>query len=327
MGILCTVSRGGYTESFHVAYAVAVDEAGEILLSCGDPDYLTYIRSSLKPFQAAAALDAGAHEAAGFSSEELALMCSSHNGEEVHVNTAESMLNKIGLDASAYECGKHPPYHRETRYQHLKDGVEWTALNNNCSGKHAGMLSLAKKLGADPKGYTEKDHPVQKKIFEKLSEITGQNDFPTGIDGCSVPAPIMSLKTVAGLFQKLAAGTDPSLHKLFDAMSSHPYLIGGEKRFDTDFINVMKGRAVAKVGGEAIRGIGIKTEDGKSIGIAVKILDGAQRPAPAALIAVLDQLGILSEKESEALSDYSTIKLTNHRNIRIGDITAEIKKS
>lgn len=325
MGILCKVSRGGYTESIHVAYAVAVDAKGDIIFSSGDSDYITFIRSSLKPFQASAALDAGVTESAGFSQEELALMCSSHNGEEIHVQTAKSMLNKLGLDESAYECGKHPPYDRNTRYQLLKDGKEWSASNNNCSGKHAGMLSLAVKLGVDPAGYTENGHPVQKKIFKKLSDLTKIKDFPTGIDGCSVPAPMLSLKTIAGLFQQLASGYDPSLETLYNAMTSHPYLVAGEKRFDTDFITAMKGRAVTKVGGEAIRGIGVQTENGEAIGIAVKVLDGTQRAAPVATMAVLHHLNLLTEKESDALSGYTVSKLTNHRKIHIGDITAEIQ--
>ncbi len=325
MGILCKVSRGGYTESIHVAYAVAVDAKGAIIFSSGDPDYITFIRSSLKPFQASAALDAGAPESAGFSQEELALMCSSHNGEDIHVQTAKSMLNKLGLDLSAYECGKHPPYDRNARYQLLKDGIEWTALNNNCSGKHAGMLSLANKLGVDHKGYTNKEHPVQKKIFEKLTDLTGLNDFPTGIDGCSVPAPMLSLKTIAGLFQQLADGNDPSLATLFKAMTAHPHLVAGEKRFDTDFITAMKGRAVTKVGGEAIRGVSIQTENGETIGIAVKVLDGTQRAAPVATMAVLSHLNLLTKKESDALSGYTVSILSNHRKIEIGDITAEIQ--
>ena len=82
MPISCRVTRGDFTESIHVAFAVIVDGEGQIVFSTGDPHYLTCIRSSLKPFQAAASVKAGAVDAAGFDEKELALMCASHKGED-----------------------------------------------------------------------------------------------------------------------------------------------------------------------------------------------------------------------------------------------------
>ena len=106
MPILCRVTRGDLTESIHVIFATVVDDSGAVIYSSGDSNYLTCIRSSLKPFQAAASIKAGAVDAAGFNDDEIALMCASHFGESVHVKTAESMLNKLGYTVDNYECGR-----------------------------------------------------------------------------------------------------------------------------------------------------------------------------------------------------------------------------
>ena len=122
MPIICKVTRGALTESFHVVFAVAVDETGQTVYSTGDPNYLTCIRSALKPFQAAAAVKTGAVDEANFSDKEIALMCASHTGEEIHVNTAQSMLGKIGLTLDDFECGIHPPSDTASHHKLIKDG-------------------------------------------------------------------------------------------------------------------------------------------------------------------------------------------------------------
>jgi len=169
---MCKIFRGKFIESIHVVYAVVVDGKGQIVKNWGDPNYLTCVRSSLKPFQASASVVARATEAAGFTSEELALMCASHNGEDVHVKTAQGMLRKLGYDISNYECGRHLPYDKETKTQLIIHSINPSPLHNNCSGKHAGMLCLSKHLKTDPKGYTNPAHPVQKSIMVQVKKYS-----------------------------------------------------------------------------------------------------------------------------------------------------------
>ena len=258
MGIMCRVMRGDFIESMHVAYAVVVDGDGLIVKNWGDPNYITCIRSSLKPFQASAAVLEGATEAAGFTSEELALMCASHNGEEMHVTTAQGMLEKLGYDISYYECGSHAPYDQNAKFELIRNSNDPTPLHNNCSGKHAGMLCLAKHLGASPFGYTQVDHPVQQAIIKQIKKYSELDDFPLAVDGCSAPVPFMPLYNIALMYQKLASGEHGDMNVLYEAMISHPMLVAGTNRFDTDFILALDGRAVTKVGGEAVRGLGIR---------------------------------------------------------------------
>ena len=325
MPILCRVTRGELTESIHVAFAVAIDETRQPFYSTGDPQYLTCIRSSLKPFQAAASVKAGAVDAAEFNDEELALMCASHKGEKIHVKTAQSMLTKLGLTVDDYECGSHFPSDTLTRHRMIKEDKEAQPLHNNCSGKHAGMLALAKHLGQGTANYIKKDHPVQRTILEYVQDITGLETIPTEIDGCSAPTPFMTLETIAGMFQTLAAGNEPELKRVFKAMCSCPDLVGGSNHFDTNFIKALTGRGVTKVGGESVRGIALKTQDKGSVGIAIKILDGNFRALPVATMKLLEHLELLTEEELQNLDKFRTKILKNHNQIEIGRIEAHVE--
>ena len=318
MNLYCNVKRGGNIESRHEVYALAIDEDGKIIFSTGNPDYFTCIRSSLKPFQASAAILEGATESAGFTNEEIALMCASHNGEEIHVKTAKAMIDKLELNVSYLECGCHPPYDVDARNRAREIG--FTPFHNNCSGKHSGMLSLAIKLGAKTNNYVSYNHPVQQKIFEQLKRLTGKNNFSYGVDGCSAPTPFLTLKEIAKLFQVFGLNKFPELTTTYNAMAEHPYLIAGKDRFDTDFNKTMNGRGITKVGGEAIRGMVIKTAKYGVVGIAQKILDGNQRANETAIMTILDHLDLLQAAEKEKLQKYKTKKLFNHSKIYIGDI-------
>ena len=323
MVIKCEVHRNTEIESVHQVYGVAVDSNGKILFSSGDPHYITCIRSSLKPFQTSVCVETGAADAFGFTDKELAVMCASHNGEKIHTSTISGILGKIDIDSSYYKCGVHSPYDKKTKITIFRDGKDFNSLHNNCSGKHAGMLATAKHLGCDLNEYLQSQHPVQQKIVSALEQYTEQSGFVFGTDGCSAPTPFLSLYGIAILYQKLASGNYPVLSRLYDAMVKHPYLVAGRERFDTDFMEAMSGRAVTKVGGEGVRGLGIRQKNGNVFGIALKVLDGNQRANPVATMLLLDQLKLLTESESQKLEKYEKTKLLNHRKIHVGNITAK----
>ena len=324
MPISCRVTRGDFTESIHVAFAVIVDSEGQIIYSTGDPHYLTCIRSSLKPFQAAASVKIGAVDAAGFDKKELALMCASHKGEKIHVDTALSMINKLGLKIDDFECGSHYPSDTDSRHKMIRENELATALHNNCSGKHAGMLALAKYLEAETKGYINEQHLVQKTILEYVAELSGESDIPTETDGCSAPTPFMTLKMIAEIFQGLASCKRPELKKVYDAMVAYPELVGGTNHFDSMFIGALDGRGITKVGGESVRGISLNTEKYGPIGVSIKILDGSFRAMPLAVMKLLEHLELLSEHEKNKLHKFRTKKLTNHNGIQVGHIEAHV---
>ena len=210
MPILCRVTRGDLTESIHVIFATIVDDSGSVIYSSGDSNYLTCIRSSLKPFQAAVSIKEGAVDAAKFEDNEIALMCASHLGEDIHIKTAGSMLKKIGYTADNYECGIHPPADITSRHDLIQSKIKPNPLHNNCSGKHAGMLSLAKHLTGECKGYIKSEHPVQKTIYKYLQKYTGIQDIPMETDGCSAPTAFFTMETIAKLYQIFATDKYPS---------------------------------------------------------------------------------------------------------------------
>ena len=324
MAISCRVTRGDLTESIHVAFAVAVDQNGQVFFSSGDPHYLTCIRSSLKPFQAAASIKSGAIDSAKFSDAEIALMCASHQGEEIHINTARSMLEKLNLTVEDYECGSHLPSNKTVRHSMIRKEIMASAIHNNCSGKHAGMLALGMHLGKGINGYIEEGHPVQKTISNYVREISGLEEIHYEVDGCSAPTPFFTLETIANMFQQLGSGENPELERVFDAMVSYPLLVGGTNNFDSLFIKALGGRGVTKVGGESVRGIALKTKEHGPIGIAIKVLDGNFRALPIATMKFLEHLELLTDEERKKLSQYSTKILKNHNNIEIGKIEAYI---
>ena len=325
MPILCRVTRGDLTESIHVIFATVVDDSGGVVYSTGDSNYLTCIRSSLKPFQAAASIKAGAVDDAGFSEDEIALMCASHLGEKIHVNTAKSMLKKLGYTSEAYECGAHPPADISSRHKLIQLGMKPTPLHNNCSGKHAGMLSLAKYLVGEPKGYINPDHPVQKAIRNLLQDYTGIEEIPMEVDGCSAPTSFFTLDTIARLYQILSSGKYYELERAYNAMVSYPYNVAGKGHFDTKFIEALRGKGVTKGGGESVRGIAMRDRDGKNLGIALKVLDGNARAMPIATLKLLEHLDLLTKVELSKLDEFRKRDRKNCREKKIGQIEVYIE--
>src|ERR687892_543601 len=105
------VRRGARVESQHrVGYAVA-DPDGGLMEAAGDVDQEVFPRSAIKPLQALALVESGAADRFAVSERELALACASHSGEPEHVRLVQGWLARLGLDASALECGAHPPLH------------------------------------------------------------------------------------------------------------------------------------------------------------------------------------------------------------------------
>ena len=147
--ILAQVIRGETVESIHRGHLIVVDGAGKTLYSLGNPETVTFWRSSAKAFQAIPFLRNGAADAFGYTESEIALACGSHSGERIHVETAAKMLERIGLSETDLQCGAHPPFDEKRAAEMLKSGEEPTQLHNNCSGKHAAMLAYTKHANAD----------------------------------------------------------------------------------------------------------------------------------------------------------------------------------
>jgi len=335
---LVQVTRGGISESRHRGHIVAVEPGGRIVAQLGGPETLTYLRSSAKPHQALPLITSGAADHFGFTEKEIALACASHSGEAIHTEVAASMLKKIGLGANALKCGTHEPFSPEVTRQLREKGEEPNVLQNNCSGKHAGMLALALHLGALIETYDEPTNPVQLEIGRAVSQFSEVpiEDIAVGIDGCGVPVFGVTVKAMALMYAKLVAPpadfddeTRIACARIVSAMTTYPELIGGTSdRLDTEIMRAAKDRLISKVGAEGVYTVGVFPceEWPRGFGLALKIEDGDDhRARPTVVIESLRQLGILADESLEAVSRYAFFPIRNRRGDVVGEVSAEFK--
>lgn len=314
--VLVDVTRGGIVESFHRGSYAVMDASGALLASGGTIDEMVFPRSAIKAFQCLPLLEEGAIEKLGLVAEEIALACSSHSGEARHVGVAESMLRKSGHSAEDLECGAHWPIAEDAMHEMVKLGQVPSALHNNCSGKHAGMLALAHLLGAPSAGYVEPEHPVQRRIAKTISRLCDcdLSKQACGIDGCSVPTWAIPLGNLAAGFARFCSSENTLAQHIIHAVRAHPYLVAGRERFDTLLMRKVP-RAFVKTGAEGVYGACVPHA---GIGIALKIDDGASRASQLAIAAVLAKLDVWTESESEQLKELCDGALLNRRGIEIG---------
>lgn len=321
--------RGGAVESRHEVIAAVAGADGRLLWRVGDPDAcLTYLRSSAKPLQALPAVEAGTLEAFGYDARCLALMCASHSATTLHTALVAEMLRRAGLGPADLQCGAHWPYHEATADALRRRGERPTALDSNCSGKHAGMLAFARHLGADLATYRRPDHPVQQRIRRAVADMTGVDEtaIQTAVDGCGVPVFGVSVRAMATAFARLAAptalapGRETAVRAIVAAMTAYPDLVGGPGRFDTVLMESLRGRVLAKTGAEGVQCLAVPE---LGLGIALKVADGAARATGPAALRILDALGVLGEPERLALASYGQPVLKNVAGDAVGEIRAE----
>jgi L-asparaginase II len=318
--VIAEVTRGGIVESRHTgAYAVS-DAAGRIIASAGDIDHAVFPRSAIKAFQCLPLVESGAADNFGFSEEELALVCASHTGEPRHVEAARAMLAKAGNNEHQYECGAHWPGAVEARHALVRKGVEPSAIHNNCSGKHAGMLALARHLGVEPRNYSLRNHPVQIAMAKAIAMKCDcdLDAAPCGIDGCSVPTWAFPLRHLALGFARLCAPGDSAASRIIAAVRAHPFMVGGSGRFDTILMQSVP-RAFIKTGAEGVYCAAIPHA---GLGVALKCDDGAGRAAEVAIASILASLEVWRAEERLKLMDLARHPLSNWRKLPVGELHA-----
>jgi L-asparaginase II len=330
---LAAATRGypdtGYAvENIHYGSVAVVDLSGRLLFCAGDPDFMTFTRSSLKPFQALPLLLADGPARLGLTRAEVALLCASHSGEDRHVAAVEGILDKIGLSDSHLECGCATPLYYDAVGLPAPIDRRWRSVHHNCSGKHSGFLAWCRLHGAPTAGYVNPAHPLQRAIRALLSDCVqmNENQLPSGIDGCSAPNYALPLARLAHLYARLAqGGADPklggALGDLFDAMTQHPHMVSGEARTDLAWMTAGGGDWVAKIGADAVQAIGVRSA---GIGIAIKVADGNSRALHPATYAVLDQLGLLDQARRAHLDTYRATPIRNARGTVAGEVRAVV---
>lgn len=332
--ILAKVIRGETVESIHRGHIIVLDGDGNEIFSLGNPDFVTFFRSAAKPFQAIPFLLSGAAENFGFSEKEIALACASHSGEKIHIETAEKMLNKIGLSEADLRCGSHYPFHLESTHNLIRADEKPNQFHNNCSGKHSAMLAFSKQIGADLQTYEKLENPIQQQILGTIIQFTDipKDEIKFAIDGCAAANFAVSLRGMARSFAKLVfppKDFDDELReacrRIVSAIMAYPELIGGTERLDTLVMQAAHGKMICKVGAEGLWLCGILPSPRwkRGLGIALKVEDGEDlRARTVAGIELLRQLEILDEDD---LRELSPMPIKNWRGDLVGRAESNLK--
>ncbi len=293
---LAAVVRGPLVESVHLGHLVVTDPDGDVVAAVGDPHVRIWPRSSLKPLQAVACLQAGLELGTGDHPDDderalLALAAASHSGEERHLDGALRLLARAGLGASALRNTPDVPYGVEAAAAWRAAGYGPSSLAQNCSGKHAAMLATCVAAGWDTGSYLDVGHPLQRQVRATVADLGVSAHNLTTVDGCGAPLHSLPLSGLARAFGTIAAAPvrapGSAEAAVARAMSAHPEMVGGTGRDVTRLMAGVPG-LVAKDGAEGVYGAGLP--DGR--GIALKVADGASRPRAVVLVAVLRALGV-----------------------------------
>ncbi|MGV3493320.1 MAG: asparaginase [Ramlibacter sp.] len=301
---LVQTTRGGTLECLHFGALAVADATGHVRAAAGDPHWVTFTRSTLKPLQALPFVQGGGARQFGLTSANLALLCASHNGEAMHVREVDEILGKAGVTYRRLQCGCHAPKSGEMGPPAAADGPV-DERHHNCSGKHSGFLAYCVQHGYALETYLEPSHPLQQAIRRHVADAVGldEGQMPMGIDGCSAPNYAMPLAHLARGFARLAGGARDArfgegFALLADAMSQHPELVSGTGRNDAAFMRAGRGDWVTKVGADGVQVVASRS---RGEALALKISDGNKLALYAATVEALDQLGWLDARQREEL--------------------------
>ena len=322
MEILAYSYRGPLKDLSYTGSVAVVNSEGKLLYYAGDPQKVAYLRSSAKPMQAMCALESGAVDAYGLKEEELAVLCSSHSGEEFHVKAIRSILAKAGLDESYLQCGVHVPLNQKAAQALEQRGEAPGQIHNNCSGKHTGMLITAKYLGEDLQTYYKPEHNVQRRMLNKIADLCQYDPakIVIGIDGCGVPVHALPLDHAAWAAAKLSRPETlgekaPLVERITSAMMTYPKMVSGTGRFDAVLMSTFPDSIFSKAGADGYEIVGIKD---KGLGIAVKADDGNTDIRSMVVVETLRQLGYVTKENEQAFEKIVRKEVYNHKKELVG---------
>jgi len=345
--LIFQLTRGDIVESQHFGAIAVMEPSGRMVAWYGDPQLVTFTRSSAKPLQALPFLENGGMSYYGLTLQEVALLCASHSGTDAHVAIVRSIQAKTGVSEADLMCGTHIVYDRQTAEAMRERGEALTPNRHNCSGKHTGMLAYSRMLGIqtgrDHMAYIDANHPVQRKILSTLAEMSDlmPEEIHIGIDGCSAPNFALPLHSTALAFARLcqpdglAEKRAKTCHLITKAMITYPDMIGGPDNFDTSLMQAAQGRVICKGGAEGFQAFGIMPGAIKpgspALGVAFKISDGDLKghnfPAgdprghvrPAVTLEILHQLGVFEAQDLEKLAEFGPeFPVENWRKLKVG---------
>ena len=290
------VTRSNFTESVHHGVAVLINSSGEVLKEWGNSDILIYPRSALKPIQSLNLYKDGVAEGLNLSDDFIALTTASHHAENIHQKMINNWLKKINLKEKHLSCGPSWPWNIKDQFKaHTRYKIK-RRIFHNCSGKHCGHLAVSKYKNLPIKNYQNKNHPIQKDLIKLIEDLSKYKIKNIGVDGCTLPNPLIPLKKFAFAAAQLADYKKLNEHsaiakRIFDSCVKFPEIAGGSKSVNSILTKLSKRRAFVKNGAE---GVFVAIIPEKKSALAVKIIDGTARAAEVAIAGLISQLKIIN---------------------------------
>ena len=313
------VTRSNFTESVHHGVAVLINSSGEVLKEWGNSDILIYPRSALKPIQSLNLYKDGVAEGLNLSDDFIALTTASHHAENIHQKMINNWLKKINLKEKHLSCGPSWPWNIKDQFKaHSKYKVK-RKIFHNCSGKHCGHLAVSKYKNLPIKNYQNKDHPIQKDLIKLIEDLSKYKIKNIGVDGCTLPNPLIPLKKFAFAVAQLADYKKLNEYstiakRIFDSCVKFPEITGGSKSINSILTKLSKGKIFVKNGAE---GVFVAIIPEQKSALAVKIIDGASRAAEVAIAGLLSELKIIN---NEKINKIKKIPIKNSANQIIGSM-------
>ncbi len=295
------VTRSNEVESVHYGTAVLINSSGEVLKEWGNSDLLIYPRSALKPIQSLNLYKDGVAEGLKLSDEYIALTTASHHAEDLHQKMITEWLEKININEDKLCCGADWPWNMDDKFKANLKYKKKRRIFHNCSGKHCGHLAVSKYKDLPIENYNQNNHPIQKELINLIQNLSNFKIKNIGIDGCTLPNPLIPLKKFALAaakivdYKSLNEASDIA-KRIFDSCVKFPEITGGSKSVNCALTKLSKGKAFFKNGAE---GVFVAIIPEQKSALAVKITDGAARAAEVAIAGLISELKIIDEDQIE----------------------------
>jgi len=297
------VTRSDFAESIHYGAAVLINSDGKILKEWGNSNILIYPRSALKPIQSLNLYKDGVAEALNLSDKLIALTTASHHAETIHQRMVNDWLKKMNLNENHLSCGPSWPWNKKDQFEAYSKYKTKRKIFHNCSGKHCGHLAVCSYKNLPIKNYQNKNHPIQKDLIQLIEDLSKYKIKNVGVDGCTLPNPLIPLKKFALATAQLADYKKLKDHsaivkRIFDSCIKFPEIAGGSKSINSILTKLSNGKAFVKNGAE---GVFVAIIPSLKSALAVKIIDGARRAAEVAIVGLISELKIINNDQIEKI--------------------------
>lgn len=327
--ILVEEYRGDILECVHRGYICCVDEYGQVIYSIGDPNFVTYMRSSAKPIQVIPLIKRGLEKKYNLSNKEVTVMTGSHRAEPFHVNALESIMKKVKVEEEELICLPTYPLAMSAKEEILRQGGEKRRIYHNCSGKHMGILTLCTDMECDKKDYWNTNSPAQQEILSHISIISGypREDIKIGTDGCGVPVFGLPMKNLAKAYMTMACPdtikdelTRNAVIKITKLMNENYEMVSGTNLICS--LLLMDDNIVAKGGAKGVYCFGLKEE---RLGFSIKIIDGSEDEWPLIVASILEQIDYKNKDTIDRIRNIFPSDVVNDNNKIVGESIVKFK--